>query len=309
MEEPTGLNAAQEELLAQLRADPADRPTFDPGLRARLRLELEAALDPYVDRLPEVPLFVGKHRLAGVHGCEVQFLADDEGFAWSPPVARGAVAHKAIELSMNLRGAADPLDLVDEALDRLVEGDAGLAEWLRTCDEYDRAELRSLANDQVAKFLECWPPLKSAWRPVAESRVNADLCDDRIRLAGKVDLTVGRTEGSVAGKVIIDLKTGMFSPHHRDDLRFYALVETLRLGTPPRKLATHYLDTGRVQPEDVTEDVLGAAVARTVDGVARLVELHAEGREPVKRTGPPCRWCALRETCDEGRRWLESVDT
>jgi CRISPR/Cas system-associated exonuclease Cas4 (RecB family) len=298
------LNGAQRELLEQLRAVPSERPEFDPGLRARLRLELEAALDPLVDRLPEVPLFVGKYRLSEVHGCEVRFLDDDQGFSWSPPAARGAVAHKAIELSMNLRGAADPLDLVDEALDRLQEGDASLADWLQSCGEYDRAEVRSLANDHVAKFLECWPPLKSAWRPVAESRVNADLCDDRIRLAGKVDLTVGRAEGSVAGKVVIDLKTGMFSPHHRDDLRFYALVETLRLGTPPRKLATHYLDTGRIQPEDVTEEVLGAAVARTVEGIARLVELHTEGREPVKRPGPPCRWCGVRDGCTEGQRWL-----
>jgi CRISPR/Cas system-associated exonuclease Cas4 (RecB family) len=298
------LNGAQRDLLEQLRALPGERPEFDPGLRARLRLELEAALDPLLDRLPEVPLFVSKYRLSEVHGCEVRFLSEDSGFSWSPPAARGAVAHKAIELSMNLRGTADPLDLVDEALDRLQEGDASLADWLQGCDDYDRAEVRSLANDHVAKFLECWPPLKSAWRPVAESRVNADLCDDRIRLAGKVDLTVGRAEGSVAGKVVIDLKTGMFSPHHRDDLRFYALVETLRLGTPPRKVATHYLDTGRIQPEDVTEDVLGAAVARTVEGVARLVELHSDGREPVKRPGPPCRWCGVRDGCTEGQQWL-----
>ena len=77
-------------------------------------------------------------------------------------------------------------------------------------------------------FLECFPPLEARWRPVTESRLRADLCDDRIVLSGKVDLTVGRADGLRAGKVLLDLKTGGFAPAHREDLRFYALLETLR---------------------------------------------------------------------------------
>ncbi len=303
--EDVALNPAQQDLLGALRTGDEEPRTFDPSLRAELRADLEARIGPLVDALPQVPLFLSKHRLSQVHGCEVRFLAEEaEEFAWTPATARGTVAHKAIELSLNLRGSSAPLELVDGALTRLAEDDRSLGEWLRSCSPEEVAELRAEANDRVAKFLECWPPLKVGWRPVPESRVSADLCGEKVRLSGKVDLSIGFARGNVAGKVLIDLKTGMFSPSHVDDLRFYALVETLRLGTPPRRLATHYLDSGRLQPEDVTEDVLWAAVARTAEGVARVVELHHDGREPVYRAGPVCRWCPLYDDCPTGQAWV-----
>jgi hypothetical protein len=145
----------------------------------------------------------------------------------------------------------------------------------------------------------------AGWRPGAESRLRADLNDDKIVLSGKVDLTVGRAEGVRAGKVLIDLKTGGFAPSHRDDLRFYALIETLRLGVPPRLLASYYLDGGRLQEELVSEDTLAVAFERVVAGADAAVALRHEAREPVLRPGPPCRWCAKRTECEVGQRYLE----
>ena len=127
-------------------------------------------------------------------------------------------------------------------------------------------------------------------------------------LSGKVDLTVGRAEGLRAGKVLVDLKTGGFSPSHREDLRFYALVETLRLGVPPRVLATYYLDGGRLQQEPVGEPLLRGALERVVDGAEAAAALLHQGREPVLKAGPPCRWCPRRLTCDVGRRHLQRED-
>ena len=306
--EDTPLNPAQQDLLATLRTGDEPPRTFDADLRHELRAEIEERIGPLVAELPQVPLFLSKHRLSQVHGCEVRFLAEEaESFAWTAATARGTVAHKAIELSLNLRGQSAPLELVDGALTRLAEDDRSLGDWLRTCSAEEVAELRAEANDRVAKFLECWPPLKVAWRPVPEARVSADLCGDKVRLSGKVDLSIGFARGNVAGKVLIDLKTGMFSPTHVDDLRFYALVETLRLGTPPRRLATHYLDSGRLQPEDVTVDVLYAAVDRTAEGVARIVELHHDGRAPVYRAGPVCRWCPVYDDCPTGQSWVSDA--
>jgi len=108
-----------------------------------------------------------------------------------------------------------------------------------------------------------------------------------------------------AGKVLIDLKTGGFAPSHRDDLRFYALIETLRLGVPPRLLASYYLDGGRLQEEVVSEDTLAVAFERVVAGAEAAVALRYEGHEPVLRPGAPCRWCPKRTDCDVGRRHLE----
>jgi hypothetical protein len=301
------LNAAQQEVLDQLGASRHDRPRFEVTLRHELRRHLEDGLAPLLDSIsPDEQLFIAKHLLNQVHGCERRFLAeDDDPFAWSVPVARGTIAHKAIELSIHWKREPDPLILVDESLARLTDGVDGLADFLQTCSEVERAELRAEANDRVVKFLECFPPLKSAWRPVTESRLRLELHDARIVLSGKVDLALGQAHGDQAGKVLVDLKTGGFSPGHIHDLRFYALIETIRLGTPPRRLASYYLDQGRFVPEDVTDDLLFSTVARVIDGAHRVVELRAGAADIKVIPGPSCRWCPALPDCDEGRRHLD----
>ena len=302
---PPPLSPAQQDLVALLGATVEERPVFDAELRHELRAELEAGLaDVAADVDPSDPLWVSKHTLSSVHGCEGRHLAEkDAPFAWTPPLARGTIVHKAVELSVHWRGELVPLDLVDEAIARLTDDDKPISDWLRTCSESDRAELRSVAGERVTSFLECFPPLPAKWVPVTEGRLRADLLGGRVVLSGRTDLTLGRADGTRAGKVVIDLKTGGFSPSHTDDLRFYALVDTLRLGTPPRMLASYYLDSARAQPEAVTEQVLYAAVARTVDGVRTLQEL-ASGRDAVLRPGPPCRWCPALPACPTGRAHL-----
>jgi hypothetical protein len=138
--------------------------------------------------------------------------------------------------------------------------------------------------------------------------VRQDICGERVVLRGKVDLTLGAPDGLVAGKVLVDLKTGASKGAHLDDLRFYALVETLRLGTPPLRLGTYYLDQGRLVPEDVTEAMLESTVARVVAGVTKMVELEIRSRPAVRRAGPMCNWCKLRVGCDEGNSWLRAVE-
>jgi hypothetical protein len=306
-----GLNPAQQEVLTVLGAPLDDRPTFDPTLRHELRAQLEAGVAGAVAHATAaglVPLTVTKHALSGVHGCEARYVAGREFPGWSVATARGSVAHKAIELSMNVREEPVPLDLVDDALARLSESETGLATWLQGCSELDRAELRSVANQRVAAFLEQWPPLQRRWRPVAESPARFELCDGAIVLRAKVDLTLGIAEGTRAGKVLVDLKTGGFSPAHRDDLRFYALVETMKMGVPPRLLASYYLEAARTVPEVVTEAVLQSAVSRLVDGVERLVTLAAGDDEPIRRAGPACRWCPIRRGCPVGGDEREKDD-
>ncbi len=303
-------NEAQQDVIDQLGSNPDERPEFDRDLRHHLRVELSDALQPVVDRLPDgEDLNLSKHGLSQVHGCEVRFLEEDGApFEVSVPIARGSVVHKAVELSVHWPGEPNPLDLVDEALARLTESDHWLADWLQTCSDADRAELRGESNALVVKFLECWPRLKAGWRPATEQSYRADLCDDRVHLRGKIDLALGRTVGQRAGKVIVDFKSGGFNPTHYDDLRFYALLDTLRLGTPPRRLASYYLDSASMRAEDVTVALLEAATARTVDGAATMVELRHGRREPVARPSFACRWCRHLPSCEPGTDFLAGVD-
>ena len=92
---------------------------------------------------------------------------------------------------------------------------------------------------------------------------------------------------------------------HAEDLRFYALLETLRVGVPPFRVASWYLDSGHWHAEDVDEDLLAAAARRTADGVRTLVDLRLGRRPPAVSPGPVCTWCPARETCPGARQWAE----
>ena len=303
-------NPAQQDVVNLLGAPKATRPEFDASLRDELRNGLEDRLEPLVetiesDSFDDDVLYLSKFALAQVLGCERKFLAArDEPFEWSPPTARGTVTHKAIELSVHWRGEPEPLALVDEAMASLTNADKSIGDYLRTCGDTERAELRAAAGATTTQFLECFPPLKPRWRPATESPLRATLHDGRIVLSGKPDLTLGLPDGNVAGKVIIDFKTGSFAPTHREDLRFYALLEALRI-LPPRLLATYYLDQGRFHAEQVTEDLLLSAVERVVDGTFRYVELTSGQRTPGVAPGPACRWCPVQPDCEEGTAYLD----
>ncbi len=304
------LNPAQAEILEALGARPDERPAFDPRRRAELRDHLERRLAPIVARLPsDETLWVSKHLLSSVHGCEGLHVARaSEDFEWNAATARGVVSHKAIELSISWRGDPAPGVLVEEAIARLIASNDRISDYLGALGEGERAEVVGESVERVAMFLECFPPLEARWRPVPESRLRVDLCDDRVVLSGKVDLTVGRPEGTRAGKVLIDLKTGGFAPAHRDDLRFYALLEAMRVGIPPRLLATYYLDGGRLEDERVSDALLDSALERVVEGAEAAVSLRYDGRAPVLRPGPPCRWCPRQVDCTPGTAWMQERD-
>ena len=304
------LNPAQQAVLDELGAKAGDRPEFDEDLRPYLRAALETAIEPHLDALPpNEDVYLSKHRLGQVHGCEAKYLAEEaEDFEWRVPIARGSVVHKAVELAVHWRRDFEPPTLVDEALARLEAEDRGLGYWLQGVSEAERAELRSLAVDSFTKFVECWPRLQPAWRPVTESRLRAELCAGRVILDGKVDLSLGAARGLQAGKVNVDFKTGTSLPLHREDLRFYALVDALRIGVPPRMLASYYLDRAHFVSEAVTIETLRTTIARVADGVGRLVELRHGGRTPNRIPGPPCRWCPAYEDCDVGQAHRAEFD-
>jgi hypothetical protein len=105
--------------------------------------------------------------------------------------------------------------------------------------------------------------------------------------------------------VITDLKTGIDYPEHREEVRYYALLETLKTGVPPIRVASYYLDGGWFQPEDVNEDVLRSAVRRTADAVNLIAQLWWREREPALSPGWHCRYCPAEPDCAEGSRWLD----
>jgi len=295
------LNPTQRSTLERLGAPRDTRPRFPAEIAIDLRNDLGSRLAPIAGRLEE-DLFLNKYKLDRVLGCEAR---PEDDFEWSAPKARGAVGHKAIELSVMRRDNPHPLELVDDAIGALIQEQRSLGEWLGQQDESTIARVRAEANSRLVSFLETWPPIEHKWVPVLEGTLIAEF--DRVRLSGRPDLTLGRAEGEVAGKVIVDFKTGRIHDSHVADLRFYALVDTLRIGTPPRLLVTSYLDSGQLWVEEVTEDILIATIDRVVDAAGRLATLISGERDPEKRPGLGCRWCAIRDTCEEGAAFLRAA--
>lgn len=306
--EPSGgLTPAQRRVIVELMGQGQVRPRFGPDVAESLRGELEETLAPLVGATHDEVLWVKKGALSQVHACEAHHQAESaEPFRWNARTARGTVAHRALELSVSTGGRLPPLELVDHAISSLGADDprGTLRPWLAEASALEVADVRSGANEVVAKFVECWPPLKPAWVPRTETAIGAPLCADRVLLWGKVDLVLGQARGSEARALVVDLKTGRPYPSHLDDLRFYALVQALRVGVPPFRVASYYLDTASFHVEDVTADTLAIAVRRTVDGVRKLIELRG-GRPPTITPGPACSWCRLAPSCDGPRLWRD----
>jgi hypothetical protein len=319
-ESGNALNPAQQEVLDELGT--TDRPSFRPELRAELRQHLTEALAEHAAPFAVTPdpgeepepgsgkgLVLAKHGLGLLHGCESRFLAEEAAeFQWTVASARGTVAHKAIELLVVAKGPVVPLDVVERAITRLEADDRAISTFLQSLDEGERADLTSRANDFVATFIETFPPLQRQWKPVPEYSLRALLCNDAVTLRGKVDLSLGYVRnGHQAGKVFIDLKTGKPIYGHVEDLRFYALLETLKMGVPPRLLVSYYLDAGSPRTEAVTEDLLWSAARRVIDGAVKLAELTGPlRRAPTLTPGMNCRFCPILDRCDAGKAHLEA---
>lgn len=285
--------------------DGGDPPApVDPAEVSVLRADLDGALAPLLAEVPHGSrLWLGKSPIAAVLRCPAGWRAAQQApFRWSVHAARGTVSHKAIELSVNWRGPTEPGRAVDAAIEHLIDAGDGLGRFLAQLSTVELAELRGRAVELVTVFEECFPPLRARWRPVVEGSLRTELADGRVILSGRPDLTLG--QAGRGGKVIIDLKTGNRAAHHTDDLLFYALIDTLRVGVAPRTVATMYLDSGMPVATAVTAHGLRDAADRVVRATEAMVAA-THGSEPARvQSGPQCAWCPARHTCAAGRERL-----
>lgn len=305
VEAPAQFTPTQARLFRELQRD-AEPLVFDPDFVDDLIARAQAGFEHVSARLAGEKIYVSKHFITSVLSCEEQHVAPDD-FAWTASNAAGFVAHKALELQANWRGEPVPAELVDEAIARLGDQASARGDFVAGLTDADHAALRANALERVTRFQQDFPPVPPTAHPMYEAttRWSPTSCIDA---SSKADLVFGKPSGRVSTRVIVDFKTGRPADHHRLDLRFYALLETLVRAVPPRKLVTYYLDSAQADIEAVTEASLESALDRVLAAAAREVELRVERREPVRRAGPACRWCTLRATCTDGRSYLAMTD-
>jgi hypothetical protein len=262
------------EVLAQLR-DAAARPSFDPGLAGGLRAWLEDAAYGVVvsrgDLAP--PLVLGQRELLGPGP-----VADGVG---GGGVAGGQLSEDlvvsrlvhALFRRLVVDGPADEWrrDPLGDALDACRAEGPGGAAVVTTVDaltDAARASLGAVVASHAAHLAHLVPRLAPSWMPRTDDRVAIPLAGGRVVLHGVFDLLVGLPRAGTASLCALGVCTGGSWARERRSLHYLALLETLRSGTPPFRLALLESASGRYGIEDVREEHLRAIASHLVAWLA-----------------------------------------
>lgn len=293
---------AHERLVHELLGWDDARPVADPGLRDQLHADLTEGLAPLADQVPPGErLFLSKSRVSSLV-CDGRYLdQQDSPFEWSPQLAGGKLAHRAIELDQAGGRAASPDEIVAHAWHEMATSVGSLADWLNGLGAIEASALRHTAEQRVTDFRDTWPVLPAQAHLRLEQRIDATFLDGRVLVTGTPDLTVGGVRDDRARMLLVDLKTGRRNPMvERQDLRLYALLATLKYGLPPFRWATYYVSEGAWDLEDLDAVLLHGAVRRLVDAATRAatLEFHRPAEDDLRLVGGAwCRFCGRRETC------------
>jgi hypothetical protein len=290
---------AQQRLRDELLAWDAERPAVDPGLASRLRAALEQGVAEVLDEhdVGDERLWVSKSALDRL-ACDGWWVDRREtGFTPSSAMVAGVLAHRAIELDQGSGRRHGPDVLVRRAWDELATDAGAMADHANGLDALDADMLRDDVLQLLTDHRDTWPLLPVAAHVRTEQQVRVRLAAGRVVLLGAPDMTIGSVRDDRARMLLVDLKTGMRrEQQERQDLRFYALLLTLKYGQPPFRWASYYVAEGGWDAEDLDEQLLWTAVRRTVDGVRQAARLLTGGDLHL-RPGGYCRFCSRRDDC------------
>ncbi len=261
------------EVLALLRGEASRRPHFDPGLAGGLRAWLEDAAYGVVGSRgePAPPLVLGPREVLGpgrvepTEGSEpIESLRQSSSGPSRPAPGHragdlpneeallGRLVHTVFRQLVTGGTLGDPWR---DALDGLAA--EGSRDVVRQCEQLGERAQAVLAERVAAHAYhldEVLPRLAPGWMPRTDDRVAIPLAGGRVVLQGFFDLLVGVPHRGEASLCALGLATGVPWAWERRSLHFLALLETLRSGAPPFRLAVIESSTGRFGVEDVRED-------------------------------------------------------
>ena len=308
---PVTSTVAQARVVSDVLAWGVPRPVPSPGLADRLLARTTDAIGSWIaarERRGEQrarPLLITKTRLSRLVCDGLQRDPAPYVHAWAN--VRGTLVHAAIEADVDGARARPADEVTEAAWHRLATDRPGdpssVGAWLNARDAQERATMLVESSALLSGFREVWPDLTTApIRVRTEHRMMVTLGGRSVQLQGVPDLIIDSPiEDGRARALLIDLKTGMpRGQRDRDELRFYALLATLRGGAPPFRWATLYVTEGRVEHEDLSEAVLATAADRVAAAVlqaVRLLEGEPEGPEERLAGGSWCAGCRRAATC------------
>ncbi|HEY1650551.1 MAG TPA: hypothetical protein VGG09_01595 [Acidimicrobiales bacterium] len=270
------------EVLALLRGDAAARPSFDPGLAGGLRAWLEDAAYRVVASRGDLapPLVLGPREVLGT---APPATLDGPGGASGGVAGDGVpdeviVARLVHALFRRLVTDEEIDDPLSDALDALrAEGSKGArtATQVAAMDDTARSVLGAVVSTHAAHLVDLVPRLAPGWMPRTDDRVAIPLAGGRVVLHGVFDLLVGLPRAGTASLCALGLCTGGSWARARRALHYLALLETLRTGTPPFRLALLETGSGRYGIEDVREEHLCALTSHVA---AWLADVEPDSR-------------------------------
>jgi hypothetical protein len=247
------------EVLALLRGGGGTRPRFDPGLAGGLRAWLEDAAFAAGAARGEgaAPLVLGPRRV--LESSRERGGAVERGDAMpSEELVLSRVVHALFRQLVHVGTLDDPLDDALEALRAEGEQSGALVRHIEALPGTARATLSDAVSLHADHLLTLVPRLASGWLPRTDDRVSVPLAGGRIVLQGVFDLLIGVPAAGQASLCAMGLSTGGPWPKERRSLHYLALLETLRSGAPPFRLALLESASGRYGVEDVREEHLVA---------------------------------------------------
>jgi len=286
-------------LTERLRGDGEKRPKVDPGLAGGLRDWLEDGLAGCVAGLPPdgAPVRVTKEEVNRVLTCEALSRSSARR-AVTFELARGVLVDALFRQWVTVGDIAEPWEDAMSAVE--CDADKGILEFVTGLDAESRRRLAAEVGRHAAEIRASWPVSSPSWLARTQERIEVPLTGGKVVLSGVVDLAFGAPCEERASVCLVELKSGARRLEHRGDLHYYALLETLRSGAPPFRIATYYSATAELDVEPVGEDVLLSALHRTLAATQRMCNLEA-GAKPARTPNPLCAWCAELPHCAAGQ--------
>jgi len=240
---------ARADLLAALRGTPALRPAVDRNVAGGLRAWLE---DGIFEQLG-VP---GR----GAVRLSTRSVTGSPSVASMTSLLRGALVAQLVRLQVAGQRIDDPFDDASCALAASGRND-DLVTMLVDLDTEDHARLAAEVQAHYAILDVHLASIPSRWSPRCGVRQAIPLAGGGVELRGHVDVALGEPGSSRACVCLLEVTTSVLEARHEAVLSYLALLETLRAGEPPLRVAALSTSDGAFVVRDATPELLAGAVA------------------------------------------------
>ncbi len=246
-----------------------------PALEQRLALEWapgtsDTPADPFAtghrDRLVVTPTRLRRALICARH----RELTAPSARPLTVAMACGALVDVLFRQLVTTGAIGDPIEDGMAAL-AIDDYQAPLVAWINDLSESERGGLMTEVCRQSEDLLARWPTFDPAWMPRTKDVLRAGLAGGAVELMTRVDLVIGRPAASEGSVALVDVISGPRRLEHRADRHLEALVETLRTGASPFAAATYYTQTGELDVDPVSPEILVAASQRLLAGMSALV--------------------------------------